>query len=101
VTVKNAKWLGLGGSAQQIETANVPAAILAVKPETLQGRAAMVQQAAIKKIQEAPEVSLLPRQGWMQDLANTASLKVGSGLEKVLEATKEAAKGAQERLKGL
>jgi hypothetical protein len=101
VTVKNAKWLGLGGSAQQIETANVPAAILAVRPETLQGRAAMVQQAAIKKIQEAPEASLLPQQGWMQDLANTASLKAGSGLEKVMDATKEAAKGAKERLQGM
>jgi len=98
VTVKNAKWLGLGGSAQQIETANVPVAIVAMKPEALQGRAAMVQQAAIKKIQEVSEASLLPRQGWMQQLANTASLKVGPSLDHVFHSMATAAQGAKERL---
>jgi hypothetical protein len=98
VTVKNAKWFGLGGGAQQIETANVPSAIVAVKPETLQGRAAMVQQAAIKKIQEMSETSLLPQQGWMQKLANTATLKTGAGLESLMTSLEKAADGAKERL---
>jgi len=98
VTVKNAKWFGIGGNAQQIETANVPAAIVAVKPESLQGRAMMVQQAAIKKFQETPEANLLPQQGWMQKLANTASLKMESGLEGLMNSMKEAAAGAKERL---
>lgn len=99
VTVKNAKWFGLGGGAKQIETANVPAAIVAVKPETLgQGRAAMVQQAAIKKIQETSETSLLPQQGWMQKLANTASLKTGAGLESLMKSLEQSADGAKERL---
>lgn len=98
VTVKNAKWFGLGGGAQQIETANVPAAIVAVKPETLQGRAAMVQQAAIKRIQEAKEAELLPQQSWMQELANTTSLKAGAGLENAMKSMEKAAAGAKERL---
>jgi hypothetical protein len=98
ITVKNAKWFGLGGGAKQIETANVPAAIVAVKPEALQGRAAMVQQAAIKKIQETPEMSLLPQQGWMQNLANTASLKTGAGLDSLMKSLEQSADGAKERL---
>jgi hypothetical protein len=98
VTVKNAKWFGLGGGAKQIETANVPSAIVAVKPEMLQGRAAMVQQAAIKKIQETPEKDLLPQQGWMQTLANTATLKTGAGLESLMTSLEKAADGAKERL---
>jgi len=101
VTVKNAKWFGLGGIAHQIETGNIPAAIVAVKPESLQGRAAMAQQAAIKKIQQAPEAELLPQQTWMQDLANTASLKAGEGLEKILSSMEKAAGGAKERLEHL
>jgi hypothetical protein len=98
ITVKNAKWFGLGGGAKQIETANVPAAIVAVKPEALQGRAAMVQQAAIKKIQETSETSLLPQQGWMQKLANTASLKTGAGLDSLMKSLEQSADGAKERL---
>lgn len=98
ITVKNAKWLGLGGGAKQIETANVPAAIVAVKPEALQGRAAMVQQAAIKKIEETSETSLLPQQGWMQKLANTASLKTGASLDSLMKSLEESANGAKERL---
>jgi hypothetical protein len=98
ITVKNAKWLGLGGGAKQIETANVPAAIVAVKPEALQGRAAMVQQTAIKKIEETSETSLLPQQGWMQKLANTASLKTGAGLDSLMKSLEESANGAKERL---
>ncbi|CAK0773443.1 conserved exported hypothetical protein [Gammaproteobacteria bacterium] len=98
VTVKNAKWFGFSGSAQQIETANVPAAILAVKPEAMEGRSAKVQEAAIKKIQGAAEADLLPKQGWMQQLANTASLKAGPSLEKVMTSMKSAADGAKERL---
>ncbi|NJO14261.1 MAG: hypothetical protein HC877_00480 [Thioploca sp.] len=98
VTVKNAKWFGLGGGAQQIETANVPAAIVAIKPEALQGRAAMVQQSAIKKIQETSETNLLPQQGWMQKLANTASLKTGAGLDSLMKSLEKSADGAKERL---
>jgi|GEM_PF-1324232 len=101
VTVRNAKWFGLGGGAKQIETANVPVAIIAVKPESLQGRAAMVQQAAIKKIQEMPEAKLLPQQAWMQELANKASLKTGAGLDRVMSSIKEAAVGAKDRLENL
>lgn len=98
VTVKNAKWFGLSGSAQQIETANVPAAIVAIKPEALEGRAGKVQESAIKKIQSAAEADLLPKQDWMQQLANTASLKAGPNLEKVMSSMKTAADGAKERL---
>ncbi|BAP57776.1 hypothetical protein THII_3479 [Thioploca ingrica] len=98
ITVKNAKWFGLGGGAKQIETANVPAAIVAIKPEALQGRAAMVQQAAIKKIEETSETSLLPQQGWMQKLANTASLKTGAGLDSLMKSLEKSADGAKERL---
>jgi hypothetical protein len=98
VTVKNAKWFGLGGGAQQIETANVPAAIVAVKSGSLQGRMAMVQQAAIKKILEAGEADLLPQQSWMQDLANTTSLKAGAGLDNAMKSMEKAAAGAKERL---
>lgn len=98
VTVKNAKWLGLGGGAKQIETANVSAAIVATKPESLQGRAAMSQTAAIKKIQELPETDLLPQHKWMQELANKATLKAGSGLESLMGSVKDAAAGAKERL---
>lgn len=101
VTVKNAKWFGLGGGAKEIETANVPAAIVATKPESLQGRAAMVQQAAIKKIQEVPEANLLPQQAWMQELANKTSLKTGAGLESVMSSIKDAGAGAKERLEKL
>jgi hypothetical protein len=101
VTVKNAKWLGLGGKAKQIETANVPVAIIATKPEVLEGRAVMLQQAAIKKIQETPEMGLLPQQSWMQELANTTTMKAGSGLESVLSSVKNAAEGAKERLETL
>ena len=101
VTVKNAKWFGVGGTAAKIETANVPVAILAVKPESLQGRATMIQQAAIKKIQDVPEAHLLPKQGWFQDLANTASIKAGGEFENVMKSMKEAANGAKERLKQL
>lgn len=98
VTVKNAKWLGFGGSAQQIETANVPVAIVATKPEALQGRMALVQKAAINKIQEAAEADLLPKQGWMQKLVNSTTLKVGTELNSVLESMAKAAQGAKERL---
>jgi hypothetical protein len=98
VTVKNAKWLGLAGGAKQIETANVPVAIVATKPETLQDRAKMTQQAAIKKIQEATEAKLLPQQEWMQELANNATLKAGSGLESLMKKVKESSIGAKERL---
>ena len=101
VTVKNAKWFGLGGAAQQIETANVSVAIVATKSESLQGRAAMVQQAAMKKFQETSEAGLLPQQGWMQKLANTTSIKVGSGLESVMSSMEKAAVGAKERLASL
>jgi hypothetical protein len=101
VTVKNAKWFGLGGGAKQIETANVPAAIVAVKPDSLQGRAKMTQEAALKKIQEAPEKDLLPQQPWMQDLANQASLKTGAGLESVMKSVTDAAAGAKERISNL
>lgn len=101
VTVKNAKWFGLGGGAQQIETANVSVAIVAIKPESLQSRAAMVQQSALKKFQDAPEASLLPQQGWMQKLANTTSIKVGSGLEGLMSSMEKAAVGAKERLGNL
>lgn len=98
VTVKNAKWLGFGGSAQQIETANVPMAIVATKPEAMQGRVALVQKAAIKKITDMPETDLLPKQGWMQKLVNTTTLKVGAGLDEVLQSMSKAAQGAKERL---
>jgi hypothetical protein len=98
VTVKDAKWFGLSGSAEQIETANVPAAILAVKPETLDSRAAKIQSAAIKKIQGAAESDLLPKQSWMQQLANTASLTAGKGIEKMMSSMAKAAEGAKERL---
>jgi len=98
VTVKNAKWFGLAGGAKQIETANVPAAILAVKAETLEGRAKMVQEAAIKKIEGANEVDLLPKQAWMQDLANRATLKMGTGLDSVMDSLNKSAEGAAERL---
>jgi hypothetical protein len=98
VTVKNAKWFGISGSAQQIETANVPAAILAVKPEALGGRVAKVQEAAIKKIQGAAESDLLPKQSWMQQLANTASLKAGPNWDKMMDKMKQAAQGAKDRL---
>ncbi|OQW92947.1 MAG: hypothetical protein BWK79_13715 [Beggiatoa sp. IS2] len=101
VTVKNAKWFGLAGGAKQIETANVPAAIVATKPEGLKDRAAMVQQAAIKKMQEMPETNLLPQQEWMQELANKATLKTGSGLESLMNSVKESAAGAKERLSKL
>jgi hypothetical protein len=101
VTVKNAKWFGLGGAAKQIETANVPAAIVAARPESLQGRLKMVQETALKKIQEAPESGLLPQQPWMQDLANQATLKTGAGLEKVMTSVKDAAAGAKERINSL
>jgi len=30
----------------------------------------MIQQATIKKIQAVPEADLLPKQPWMQELAN-------------------------------
>lgn len=98
VMVKNAKWLGFGGSAQQIETANVPVAIVAVKAEAMQGRAALVQKAAIKKIQDAAEADLLPKQGWMQKLVNSATLKVGAELDGVFQSMAKAAEGARERL---
>ena len=101
VTVKNAKWFGIGGGALQIETANVPAAIVAIKPEALTGRAAKVQEAAIKKIQGTNEQDLLPKQDWMQQLANTTSLKAGAGLETVMDKVKTAAQGAKERLNQL
>lgn len=100
VTVKNAKWLGFGGSAEQIETANVPVAIVATKPETLQGRAALAQKAAIMKIKAASESDLLPKQGWMQKLVNTTTLKAGAGLDEVLKNMSQAAQGAKERLQG-
>lgn len=99
VTVKNAKWFGLGGGAQQIETANVPVAILAAKSESLsEQRASLMQKAAILKIQAAAETDLLPKQAWMQELANKTSLKMGGGLDAVLNSVKLAAEGAKERL---
>jgi hypothetical protein len=99
VTIKNAKWGGLAGKAIQIQTANVPVAIVARTPEGLQGRAAKVQEAAIGKIASIPEADLLPKRGWMQALANSASLKAGAEIDSALKAAKEAAKNARERLK--
>lgn len=98
VTVKNAKWFGLAGGAKQIETANVPAAILAVKSEVLEGRAAMIQKAAIKKIEDANEADLLPQKAWMQELANKTTLKMGTGLDSVMNSLTKSAEGAAERI---
>jgi hypothetical protein len=101
VTVKNAKWFGLGGGAKQIETANVSVAILAVKPETLEGRAKMIQEAAMSKIQGMAETDLLPKQPWMQELANKATLKMGSGLDSVMDSLQKSAEGAKDRINKL
>lgn len=101
VTVKNAEWMGLGGKAKQIETANVSVAILARKPDTMEGRAKLVQDAAIKKILAASEASLLPKQDWMQALANTASLKAGHGLDEVMQSLKSSASGAKEKISAM
>ncbi len=101
VTVKNAKLMGLSGKAEQIETANVAVAILARKPEAMEGRAKQVQDAAIKKILSTSEANLLPKQNWMQALANTASLKANQGLEEVMNSIKNSASGAKEKISAL
>ena len=101
VTVKNAKWFGVGGVAQQIETANVSVAIVAIKPEALQGRAAIVQQAAIKRIQDAEESDLLPHENWMQNLANTASLRTSASLSSLINSLEASATGARGRIEKL
>ncbi len=101
VTIKNAKWLGLGGVAQKIETANVSAAIVAAKPESLAGRASIVQQAAIKKIKDTKEADLLPRENWIQDLANTTSLQTGVNIENIMKSMESASADARARLEKL
>lgn len=58
----------------------------------------MIQQAAIKKIPAVPETDLLPKQAWMQELANNASLKTGAGLDSVMTSIKPSAEGAKDRL---
>jgi hypothetical protein len=98
VTVKNARF---GGRAQQIETGNVPIAVIAINLEVLKTQDAArgkVLEVAIKKLQQAPEASLLPQTSWVQALVNTIAIKAGDSLNGLLQRLQADAAGAKERI---
>ncbi len=99
VVVKNAKLTNW--KAQEITTGSLPVALVVRTPSDFEGREAKLQSVFIKKLKKTPEAKLLPQAGWIQKLANTASIKAGPTFDSLMKSAKEAAQGAADRIKSL
>jgi len=99
VTVANAHWAGLAGAARRIHTTTIKAAILARAPKSYpELRARKLQEAAVRKIQQASETAILPQKSWLTDLINTATVTAKDTVVKLYDEMAGEAVGAKERV---
>ncbi len=102
VMVGNAKMWGFGGSAKSIETVTVPVGVVARDPAMIQDPTQQrVLAAAIKKVSGFEEVAIMPPADWMHALINSASVRVGSGMDALVGQARSLAEGAKERLSSI
>jgi hypothetical protein len=56
------------------------------------------QEAAVRKIQQAPETAILPQKSWLTDLINTATITAKDTVVKLYDQMAGEAVGAKERV---
>ncbi|HYN78035.1 MAG TPA: hypothetical protein VES73_09615 [Lamprocystis sp. (in: g-proteobacteria)] len=99
VTVANAKLFGIGGAAKRLHTTTVKAAIAARAQNTFPDlRSQKIQDAAIRKIQEAPEADILPKKSWITDLINKKTFMAKVAVGQLYDQMTGEAVGAKERV---
>ena len=99
VTIANARLFGLAAAAKSIRTTTIKSAIVARAPKTFPDlRSQKIQEAAIHKIQQAPETDILPKTSWITDLINSTTITTKEAVGQLYDQLAGEAVGAKGRV---